>query len=95
MIQCPFCKKSDNRVLLQLHWSKKYHTFICGHCKWEFDLKILKDFPINPQLKWAFMGVLQDECGDKMNEIMERVKNMTIEERLARLKELEDKEKKK
>lgn len=93
-LMCPNCKKSGNRVIIQLHWTKKHHSFICGHCKLEFDLIVNERLPINSQLNEFFRNWLEIECYEEIKEIKNRVNSMSYEEKVKRLEELENKNKK-
>ena len=86
--KCPLCGKEDERVLLRPHWSKKYHEFICGHCKIELAFK-RDERDIDIQLKDALDQWLIKATGESMEAMVNRMINtMTEEEMLERLDEL-------
>ena len=88
LVQCPLCKREDERVLLRPHCSKKYHEFICGHCKIEFSF-VRNEDDIEKQLKKALDDYLVKITGETMEAAVQRIMNtMSEEDMLNRLDEL-------
>ena len=88
-MKCPHCKK-ENRIIFRQHWSKRYHEFICGDCKLEFDLVFFK---INAQKEVNLMynKLIEFEYYDEIQQIKQRVDNMDEDQLRARLEELKKK----
>lgn len=82
-LTCPCCKSNKN-VLLQEHWTKKHFDFICGNCKLELQI---------PKVKGNIQDIINNIFDfEHLEPIRERISNMTQEEMLQRLKELEEKD---
>jgi hypothetical protein len=89
LVQCPLCKKEDERVLFRPHWSNKYHEFICGHCRTELSFVLDPTITIEEQLKEVLDRRLVKLTGYTMEQSVKHIMDtMTEEEMLDRLDEL-------
>ena len=94
MIQCPKCKEKNQRVIVQLHHEKKYHNFICGNCRTEFQFKRDKILPLNYQLAQNYESLVRFDILEEIVKIEQKVDKMSYEEKIRRLEELNKKNKK-
>jgi len=94
MLTCPNCNNKDpNRIILIPYWRNTHHDFGCGNCKLSMSFKVHPDHPINEQLLGMYDLLLKFDNSEQFEELEEKIENMTLEEKEARLAELNKKKK--
>jgi len=89
-MKCPCCKKDNERILFRQHWSKRYHEFICGNCKTEFELIFFK-INIQKEVNLMYNKLIEFEYYDEIQQIKQKVNNMNEDQLKERLEELKKK----
>ena len=95
MLRCPSCKRENGKVLIQDQISyRKCHHFVCGNCRTEFDFHKHNQLPENTQLELNYRAISKYQLLEGIEAMNKRVDTMTYEQKVARLKELDKKDKK-
>lgn len=85
-MKCPNCESI--KTVLQLHWTKSFHTFICGNCKVEFDfiagdgreLESMIRYVYSRYLDYSIMDIAGDMDSKQIHEFLDKLNNMDEEE---------------